>query len=100
MIYMNVSKYLWSDAVLNACHLINWMLSSVFNDQVSFSCLYSNKSSFSMTRVLGSTCFVQDLSPYLDKLSLWFITCTCFGILELKKDTIATVLSIGSILCL
>ena len=70
MIHMSVPKYLWSDNVLSACHLINRMLSSVLDGKIHFSYLYPNKSVFSMTlRVFCCTCFVQDLSPELDELS-------------------------------
>jgi len=70
MIHMSILKYLWSDAVLSACHLINRMPSSVVDDKILFSYLYPTKSVFSMTpRVFSCTCFVQDLSPGLDKLS-------------------------------
>ena len=62
MIHMHVPKYLWVDAVLCACHLINRMPSSVLHDKISFSCLYPDKSIFSVPpRVFGCTCFVQDV---------------------------------------
>jgi len=71
MIYISALKYLWSDAVLIACYLINMMPSSILNKISLFSFLYANKNSFSKTpRVFGCTYFVQDLSPRLDKLSL------------------------------
>jgi len=76
MVNMSVLKYLWSDVVLNDCHLINKMPPSVLNGKISFSCLYSNKSVFSITlHVYGCTYFVQDLSPGLDKLSPRSIKC-------------------------
>jgi len=76
MIHMRVLKYVWSDVVLSACHLINRTPSSILDGKISFSCLYSNKNVFSMTpRVFGCTCFVQDLSPGLDQLSPKFIKC-------------------------
>ena len=34
MIHMHVLKYLWVDAVLSACHLINRMPSSVFHEKI------------------------------------------------------------------
>ena len=80
MIYMSISKYLWSDGVLRACYLINRMSSSVFNKSSLFSCLYANKTPFSVTpRVFRCTCFVHDLSPALDKLSPRFIKCDFVG---------------------
>ena len=47
----------------------------------------------------GSSCFIQDLSSDLDKLSPRYIKCVFLSILELRKDTGATVLPTGSILC-
>ena len=49
MIHMSVPKYLWSDAVLSARHLINMMPSFVLNKKSPFSCLYPNKTPFFMT---------------------------------------------------
>jgi len=49
LIHMSVPKYLWSDDVLSACHLINRMFSSVLDSKIHFSCLYPNKNVFSMT---------------------------------------------------
>jgi len=60
MIHMSVPKYLWSDAVLSACYLINRMFSSVLDERSPFSYLYANKKSFFMTpRVFGCTCFIK-----------------------------------------
>jgi len=99
MIHMNVPKYLWSEAVLSAWHLINRMPSSVLNGKVSFSFLYPTKNPISITPcVFGCMCFVQNLSLGLDKLSSRSIKCVFQGILELRKNTGATVLT--SILCL
>jgi len=82
MIHMSVPKYLWSDVVLSACHLINRIPSSVLNKKSPFSCLFSNKTPFSMTFcVFGCIYFVQDLSLGLDKLSPRFIKCAFFGVL-------------------
>ena len=70
MIHMSAPKYLWSDAVSSDCHLINRMSSSVLDKISPFSCLYPNKTPFSMTpHFFCCACFVQDLSPMLDKLS-------------------------------
>jgi len=67
MIHMHVLKYLWADAVLSACHLINRMPSLVLHGKISFSCLYPDKSIFSVPpRVFGCICFVPDLFPGLD----------------------------------
>ena len=50
--------------------------------------------------VFGCTCFVQDLSPDLDKLLLDLLSVFSLGILELKKVTGATVLPTESTWCL
>ena len=49
MFHMHVLKYLWFDAVLSACHLINRMLFYVFGGKIPFSCIHPHKSVFSMT---------------------------------------------------
>ena len=64
MIYMHVSKFLWSDIVLSACYLINKMPSSVLNRTITFFYLYPNKVSFPWllmflaVRVLFRTCLL------------------------------------------
>jgi len=49
MIHTSVSKHLWSNDVLSACHLINIMPSSVLDKESLFSCLFPSKTLFSMT---------------------------------------------------
>jgi len=51
-----------------------------------FFCLYPNKSIFSITRVFGCTCFVQDLSPDLDKLSSRSIKYVFIGYSKTQKE--------------
>jgi len=71
---------------LSACYLINRMPSSVLNKRSLITCLYANKTTFSMTpRVLGCICFVQDLSPGLDKLSPRSINCVFVGYFKIQK---------------
>jgi len=82
---MRVLKYLWSEVVLSACHLINKM-SSVLEGKFPFSYLYPNKSVFFMTpRVFDCTYFVQDLSPELDKLFPRSIKCVFVGYFRTHK---------------
>ena len=95
---MHVLKYLRACAVLSACYLINRMHSSVFHGKIPFSCFYYNKSVFSVApRVFGCICFIQDLSPSLDKLSSRSIV-SLLGILELRKDTCTIIFPTRSIL--
>jgi len=73
--------------VLSVCYLINRMLSSVLNKRSLFSCLYANKTPFSMTpRVFGCTCSIQDLSFGLDKLSPISIKCVFVGYFKTQKE--------------
>jgi len=77
------------------------MSSSILNKRSSFSYLYANKHPFYMTpRIFGCTCFVQNLSPGLDKLSPRSISVYSLGILEHKKDIGAIIPPPGSIWCL
>ena len=47
------------------------MLSPVLHDRIPFSCMYSDKPTFSViSLVFGSIYFVQNLQPELDKLEL------------------------------
>jgi len=61
MFHMHVLKYLWSETVLSACHLINKMPSSILGEKIPFSCLHPHKSVFFMTPwVFDCTYFVKD----------------------------------------
>jgi len=100
IIHMHVSKYLWSDAVLSICHLINRMSSSALHVKISFFCLHSHKSAFSVTRVFGCTCFVQDFSPVWINCFLDQSNVSLSGILELRKDISTTIHLPESTLCL
>ena len=96
MIHMSVPKYLWSDAILSACYLINKTPSSVLDSEISFSCFYPTKSVFSMTPcVFGCTYFVQDLSLGLDKLSPRSIKCVIVGQSRAQKGYMCYNLSAG-----
>ena len=87
MIHMHVPKYLWANAVLSACHLINRMPSLVLHSKIPFSCLYLDKSIFLVPlRVFGCTCFIQDSSAGLDKLSPRSIKCVFVGYSRTQKE--------------
>ena len=63
------------------------MPSAVLNGQVPFYFLYPTKNSFFMDpRVFGCTCFVQDLSHGLDKLSPRSIKCVFVGYSQTQKE--------------
>ena len=69
LIHMHIPKTFWAEAIFCACHLINRMPFSVLHDRTLFSCMYPDTPIFSVIpRVFGSTYFVQNLQPGLDKL--------------------------------
>jgi len=94
MIYMHVPKYLWSNVVLSACHLINIMPSSVLRGKVLFSCLYPHKSVLVVPVLFRIYLHVRYTVSSVYKI--FFL----LSILELRKDIVATVLPTGNILCM
>jgi len=67
----DVPQRFWGDVVLSACYLINRMPYSVLDDKIPHSILFSHDPfHFLPPKFLGSTCFVHNFSPDLDKLSL------------------------------
>ena len=86
LIHGHVPDRFWGDAVLTACYLINRMPSSVLNNQVPQSVLFPQQTLHSLTpRVFGSTCFVHDLSPGLNKLSPQSHKCVFLGYTRSQK---------------
>jgi len=80
LLHSNVPFRFGGDAVLTACYLINRMPSSVLGNQVPHSVLFPNTPLHSLPPcVFGSTCFVHDLSPDLDKLSARSLKCVFLG---------------------
>ena len=91
---MGVPKYLWSDAVLNACHLLNRMPSSVFDDNfflVSIrTIVFSPRLSvFLVVRALFRNYLLGWINSLLDLSSAFLL-----GISELKRD-IGVIIFIG-----
>ncbi|XP_077228354.1 uncharacterized protein LOC143861305 [Tasmannia lanceolata] len=67
---MHVPKPFWADAMLTACFMANRLPSSVLSNRSPFSVLHPSRDPFSLPpKVFGSVCFVQDLTPGLDKLA-------------------------------
>ena len=86
LIHMHVPKVFWADAILHACHLINRMSPFVPHDKIPFHCLFSDKPTFSVVpRVFGSTCFIQNLKPRLDKLEPRAIKCVFISYSRKKR---------------
>ena len=71
MLNSNVPTHHWGDAVLTACFLINRMPSSSLENQILHSIIFPHDPLFHISpKVFGCICFVHDLSPSLDKLSV------------------------------
>jgi len=96
--------YIWNICclvLLSVCKLINRMPSSVLQGKVLFSCLYPGRSIFHIVpRVFRFTCFVQNLSSGLDKLSPKSVKCLFVGFRGLRKDIGVTIILPRSIMCL
>ena len=70
LIHGGVPQYFWNDVILSACYLINHMSSSVLENKIPRSILFPHESLHPLPpKVFGSTCFVHNFSPGLDKLS-------------------------------
>lgn len=86
LIHANVPSKFWGDAVLTAVYLINRMPSSALQNKVPHSILFPGESMFRVTpRVFGSTCFVHDLTPGLDKLTARAVKCVFLGYSRVQK---------------
>lgn len=68
------------DVVLTTCYLVNHMPSIVLNDQILHSVLFPHTPLHPIfPHVFGSTCFVHNISPGLDKLLARSIKCVFLG---------------------
>jgi hypothetical protein len=80
LLHGNVPLRFGGDAVLTAGYLINRMPSSVINNKIPHSILFPNSPLHPIPpRVFGSTCFVHNLSPGLDKLAARSLKCVFLG---------------------
>jgi len=86
LIHGEVPEHFWGDAILTACYLINRMPSSVLKNNISHSILFPHEPLHPLPlRVFGSTCFVHNFSPNLDKLSLRPHKCVFLGFTRAQK---------------
>ncbi|XP_052725874.1 retrovirus-related Pol polyprotein from transposon TNT 1-94 isoform X3 [Vigna angularis] len=86
LIHGQVPSRFWGDAVLTACYLINRMPSSVLDNKIPHSILFPQDLLHPLPlRVFGSTCFVHDFSPGLDKLSPRSHKCVFLGFPRSQK---------------
>ncbi|WVY93382.1 hypothetical protein V8G54_032470 [Vigna mungo] len=86
LIHGQVPSRFWGDAVLTACYLINRMPSSVLDNKIPHSVLFPQDPLHPLPlKVFGSTCFVHDFSPGLDKLSPRSHKCVFLGFPRSQK---------------
>ena len=77
---MHFLKTFLVEGILYACHLINRMPLSILHNKILFSCLYSDRPTFSVVHcVFGSTCFVKNIQFGLNKLEPRVIKCVFVG---------------------
>jgi len=80
LIHGEVPEHFWGDAILTTCYLINRMPSSVLKNNIPHSILFPHEPFHPLPlRVFGSTCFVHNFSPGLDKLSPRSYKCVFLG---------------------
>ncbi|KAG8489218.1 hypothetical protein CXB51_017212 [Gossypium anomalum] len=89
MFTMNVSKYLWGEAVLTACYLINRMPSKVLNFQTPLNTLLKAFPLFRVpnlpTKIFGCKAFVHNHQPNQSKLDPRAHTCIFIGYSPTQK---------------
>jgi len=86
LIHGDVPQHSWGDAVLSACYLINHMPSSILDDKIPHFILFPHDSLYSLPpKGFGSTCFVHNVSPGLDKLSPMSHKCIFLGFTRSQK---------------
>ncbi|XP_077249267.1 uncharacterized protein LOC143888733 [Tasmannia lanceolata] len=75
-----------ADAMLTACFLANCLPSSVLSNRSPFSVLHPSGDPFPLPpKVFGCVCFVQDLTPGLDKLAPRAVKCVFLGYSRTQK---------------
>ena len=80
LVHGEVHEHFWGDVILTAYYLITRMPSSVLKNNIPHSILFSHEPLHPLPlRVFGSTCFVHNFSPGLDKLSSRSHKCVFLG---------------------
>ena len=86
LIHIHVPKHFWSDAVLIANYLINWMLSSALDGAFPHSLLYSSSPLFALPlKVFGCVCYVHNLGLGYDKFDPCSTKCVFLGYFRTQK---------------
>jgi len=70
LLHGDIPQRFWGDVVLSAYYLINRMSSSILENKISHSILFPRESLHLLPpKAFGSTCYVHNFCPGLDKLS-------------------------------
>jgi hypothetical protein len=92
LIHMRAPKHFWSDAILTANYLINWMPSSILDGASPHLLIYSFSPPFALPlKVFGCVCYVHNLGLGYDKLDP-LLNVSSLVIPQLKKDIVVIVL--------
>lgn len=83
---MNVPKFLWSEAVLTAIHLINRMPSRILGMKSPCEMLFGQNEFLVPPKVFGCTCFVRDHRLGVGKLDSQAIKCIFVGYSSGQKE--------------
>jgi hypothetical protein len=67
---MNVSKYLWGQAVLTATYLINRMPSRILDWKSPIEMLKGKNEDVLPLKIISCVCFVQDNEPNMGSLGI------------------------------
>jgi len=86
LIHGRVPQRFWGDVILSACYLINRMPSLVLNNKIPHSILFPHEPLHLLSlKVFGSSCFVHNFGPGLDKLSTRSHKCFFLGFTRSQK---------------
>ena len=76
---MNVSKFLWGEAVMTATYLINRAPSRILGMKTPHELIFGKNEFVIPPKVFGCTCFVRDHRPSVRKLDPRAVKCIFVG---------------------
>ena len=86
LVHGDVPFHFWGDAVFTICYLTNRMPLSILYNQVPYSVLFPKQPLHSLRPcIFGSTYFVHNLTPGLDKLLARSLNCVFLGYTRSQK---------------
>jgi len=87
LIHGGVPQRFWSDFILSACYLVNRMSSSVLKNKFRHSILLLHETLYPLPlKVFGSSYFVHNFCPGLDKLSAQSQKCVFLRFTRSQKE--------------